>query len=56
MSVIVILLVCLINEHHDAASMMTHARMINRLHVLTLGASMGTINERHGVIIVMNDY
>ena len=36
MSVIVILLVCMINERQDAVSMITHLRMINERHVLTI--------------------
>ena len=38
--VMVLLLVCMINERQDTASVMTHTQMINGCHVLTLGASM----------------
>ena len=35
--------------------LMTHHRMMNEHHVLTLGASMYMINECHGLIIGIYD-
>ena len=38
--IVMILLVFMINERRDTASMMTHIQMINGCHILTLRASM----------------